>query len=97
MHNLGRSPVKSLFGSDGPWLHPGLELAKVKLLGLSPAALRLVLGSNWLRLTQTARPITTFSTFSMTATFTEHELGAADRTPRVDPWHAVAAEAQPGL
>ena len=28
---------KILFGSDGPWLHPGVELAKVRALGLSPA------------------------------------------------------------
>ena len=27
-------PHKLLFGSDGPWLHPGLELHKIKLLGL---------------------------------------------------------------
>ena len=90
-------PHKILFGSDGPWLHPGLELAKVKLLGLSPAALRLVLGSNWLRLTQTAGPVTTFAAFSMTATFAERELSAAERMPRVDPWQAVAAEVPPAL
>jgi predicted TIM-barrel fold metal-dependent hydrolase len=41
---------KVLFGSDGPWLHPGAELAKVKLLGLSPADEGLVLGQNFLRL-----------------------------------------------
>jgi uncharacterized protein len=41
---------KILFGSDGPWLHPGVELAKVKALGLSPAEERLVLGGNFLRL-----------------------------------------------
>src|SRR5215471_15157403 len=27
---------KLLFGSDGPWLHPGVELQKIRLLGLSP-------------------------------------------------------------
>ena len=41
---------KVLFGSDGPWLHPGVELAKVRLLGLPPAAEALVLGGNFLRL-----------------------------------------------
>ena len=25
-----------VFGSDGPWLHPGLELEKIRLLGLGP-------------------------------------------------------------
>jgi len=41
---------KILFGSDGPWLHPGLELAKVRALNLSPADETLVLGGNFLRL-----------------------------------------------
>lgn len=41
---------KLLFGSDGPWLHPGVELAKVKALGLKPADEDLVLGGNFLRL-----------------------------------------------
>lgn len=48
-------PHKVLFGSDGPWLHPGLELEKVRLLGLSPRDERLVLGENFLRLTRHAR------------------------------------------
>jgi predicted TIM-barrel fold metal-dependent hydrolase len=43
-------PGKILFGSDGPWLHPGLELAKVRLLGLPPWAEQLVLGETFLRL-----------------------------------------------
>jgi predicted TIM-barrel fold metal-dependent hydrolase len=48
-------PGKVLFGSDGPWLHPGLELHKVRLLGLRPAAARLVCADNLLRLTARAR------------------------------------------
>jgi predicted TIM-barrel fold metal-dependent hydrolase len=44
-------PQKILFGSDGPWLHPGVELAKVRALNLSAAARALVEGGNWLRLT----------------------------------------------
>ena len=43
-------PGKILFGSDGPWLHPGVELAKVRALGLPPDHERLVLGGNFLRL-----------------------------------------------
>lgn len=43
-------PHKLLFGSDGPWLHPGLELEKIRLLGLSEADQRLVMGENFLRL-----------------------------------------------
>jgi uncharacterized protein len=41
---------KILFGSDGPWLHPAAELAKIRLLELSPADERLVLCGNLLRL-----------------------------------------------
>ena len=41
---------KLLFGSDGPWLHPGVELAKIRLLGLPNAAESLILGGNALRL-----------------------------------------------
>jgi predicted TIM-barrel fold metal-dependent hydrolase len=41
---------KILFGSDGPWLHPALELAKVPALQLAPREERLVLGGNLLRL-----------------------------------------------
>lgn len=43
-------PRKLLFGSDGPWLHPGLELHKIRLLGLPPAAEALIVGRNALRL-----------------------------------------------
>jgi predicted TIM-barrel fold metal-dependent hydrolase len=46
---------KILFGSDGPWLHPGVELAKVHALNLSPAQERLILSENFLRLTAAAR------------------------------------------
>ena len=49
-------PSKVLFGSDGPWLHPGVELAKVRALRLPPAEERLVLGGNLLRLVGRARP-----------------------------------------
>jgi predicted TIM-barrel fold metal-dependent hydrolase len=46
---------KLLFGSDGPWLHPALELHKIRLLGLPPDEQALVLGGNALRLLGTAR------------------------------------------
>ena len=41
---------KILFGSDGPWLHPGVELAKVLALPLGAGERRQVLGGNFLRL-----------------------------------------------
>jgi predicted TIM-barrel fold metal-dependent hydrolase len=39
-------PSKILFGSDGPWLHPGLELQKIRLLGLCPEDEARILGGN---------------------------------------------------
>jgi uncharacterized protein len=48
-------PGKLLFGTDGPWLHPGVELSKVMALGLAPHRRHLVLAGNWLRLTAAAR------------------------------------------
>lgn len=46
---------KILFGSDGPWLHPGVELAKVRALRLSPADEARVLGGNFLALIASVR------------------------------------------
>lgn len=46
---------KVLFGSDGPFLHPAVEIAKVHALHLPPAEAALVLGGNILRLTRAAR------------------------------------------
>ena len=46
---------KILFGSDGPWLHPGVELAKVRALDLPRSDEQLVLGGNLLRLISHAR------------------------------------------
>ncbi len=43
-------PEKLLFGSDGPWLHPGVELAKVQAIGLPDAQYSLIAGGNLLRL-----------------------------------------------
>jgi uncharacterized protein len=42
--------AKILFGSDGPWLHPGVEIEKIRLLRLAPDERALVLGGNALRL-----------------------------------------------
>lgn len=47
-------PRKLLFGSDGPWLHPGLELHKIRLLGLPPDQEALILGGNAIRLLRAA-------------------------------------------
>jgi uncharacterized protein len=49
------SARKLLFGTDGPWLHPGVELAKIRALKLSRSDEDLVLFKNFLRLTARAR------------------------------------------
>ncbi len=55
-------PGKILFGSDGPWLHPGLELAKIYALRLSKTNEQLVLGKTFLQLINHVRkPKTTQS------------------------------------
>jgi uncharacterized protein len=41
---------KILFGTDGPWLHPAVELAKIKALRLPEAEERLILRDNALGL-----------------------------------------------
>ena len=46
---------KVLFGSDGPWLHPGVELAKVRALGLPADEERQITGGNLLRLIRGVR------------------------------------------
>ncbi|HEX6676319.1 MAG TPA: amidohydrolase family protein, partial [Actinomycetes bacterium] len=51
-------PGKLVFGSDGPWLHPALELGKVRLLGLPPAEEAMILGGNLLRLIGRREPVT---------------------------------------
>jgi uncharacterized protein len=43
-------PAKLLFGSDGPLLHPALELYKIKLLRLPPQQESLITGANALKL-----------------------------------------------
>ena len=46
---------KIIFGSDGPWFHPALELQKIRLLGLRPEDEAKIVGGNLLRLIGNAR------------------------------------------
>jgi uncharacterized protein len=48
---------KILFGSDGPWLHPGLELHKIKLLRLPQEQEAAILGGNAVRLLRQVLPL----------------------------------------
>lgn len=70
---------KVLFGSDGPWLHPGVELAKIRALPLTAAEREWVTGGNFLRLISSVRrtPLVQPITPARTA-----DLGADYR----DPW-----------
>lgn len=43
-------PEKVLFGSDGPLIHPAIELKKIEVLKLAPEERELILGGNILRL-----------------------------------------------
>ncbi|MEK7397224.1 MAG: amidohydrolase family protein [Candidatus Poribacteria bacterium] len=46
---------KILFGTDGPWLHPGLELMKIRAIQLQKSDENLILGENFLRLVARTR------------------------------------------
>jgi predicted TIM-barrel fold metal-dependent hydrolase len=72
---------KFLFGSDGPWLHPGLELAKVRALRLPAAEESRVLGGNLMRLIAAVRGR---STPDDRAVSRPHTLALSRRW--MDPW-----------
>jgi predicted TIM-barrel fold metal-dependent hydrolase len=69
-------PRRVLYGSDGPWLHPGLELAKVQALGLPHAAQRLVTGGNAVRLLSRVR----------TGVPLPRHPATGELPPAADPW-----------
>lgn len=74
---------KILFGTDGPWLHPAVELAKVRALELTLAEERLLLGENFLRLiarVTVAPPLPARKVSIIEA------AGAAIPDKRGDPW-----------
>jgi len=75
---------KILFGSDGPWLHPAVELAKIRALELTPAEEALVLGRNLLRLISGVRMRPYLLQIPAAA-------GANGRTSYRDPWLAQPA------
>ena len=50
-------PNKLIFGSDGPWLHPGIELEKVLALDLTPSELAAVTGRTIQRLMTRVRAL----------------------------------------
>jgi uncharacterized protein len=79
-------PSKVLFGSDGPWLHPGVELAKVRELGLSRSDEILVLRDNFLRLVKkVGRPLLTRSQRRLPQSSFAPTL-SVEAMDRGDPW-----------
>lgn len=52
-----RAPHKLIFGSDGPELHPGLELAKVRELGLDGSTEARICGGTIRRLLRPGAPV----------------------------------------
>lgn len=75
-------PHKFLFGSDGPWLHPGVELAKIRALHLPKDDEQGVLAGNFLRLISHIRP--------KASTFRKADALATAAPPPLyrDPWLA---------
>ena len=69
---------KVLYGSDGPWLHPGVELVKVRVLGLPRFEEQLILSGNFLRLTAGVR--------SRPKPFAVAAVAAWSRGEWRDPW-----------
>jgi uncharacterized protein len=70
---------KVLFGTDGPWLHPAVELVKVRVLGLPQHEEQMILSGNFLRLTSGVRPrAKAYAVAAVAAAWTPRELQ--------DPW-----------
>jgi uncharacterized protein len=80
---------KFLFGSDGPWLHPGVELEKVRALRLSPAEERLVTSGNLLRLIGRVR-VPRKGTAIPAARPAPLSTNGNGRHPPEDPWEGEA-------
>ena len=84
-------PSKILFGTDGPWLHPAVELAKIRALGLPTAAEQLILSGNWLRLTARARRAPRARTRGRpTRSVTSPRPAQSVQHERGDPWVGLA-------
>jgi len=77
---------KMLFGCDGPWLHPGVELSKVRALGLSRNDEGLVLAGNFLRLTASVGQSSRAMKMDRPAHSELDKPLAVDAMSRGDPW-----------
>jgi predicted TIM-barrel fold metal-dependent hydrolase len=82
-------PGKILFGSDGPWLHPGVELAKVPALGLPVDKEQMILAHNFLGLISKVGILATGQNASTREAHRRLPPGAASAGPSIpsaDPW-----------
>jgi predicted TIM-barrel fold metal-dependent hydrolase len=86
---------KILFGSDGPWLHPGLELAKVRALNLPPVSEQLVLGGTFLKLIANVRSarFSSESQYQFSTSGLQHRISTIERE-RSDPWNHNGSAAE---
>jgi len=80
---------KILFGTDGPWLHPAVELAKIKALNLTPTEEAQILGENFLRIT--SRKPTHRSPLSSIHFAIAKRKHVSIAGPRGDPWQGRLA------
>lgn len=76
---------KILFGSDGPWLHPGLELEKIYALKTCCKDLKLMLGENFLRLIQRVRSSGKHTSYPIAQISRSHQLQSIS-SEHSDPW-----------
>lgn len=76
---------KILFGSDGPWLHPGVELEKIFALRASEKDMRRMLSENFLQLINQVKVPATKTKHSLTKRTSGHSLQALVLEQR-DPW-----------
>jgi predicted TIM-barrel fold metal-dependent hydrolase len=74
-------PGKLLFGSDGPWIHPGVELHKIRLLGLPNKAEAKIMGGNAARLLRQAEIASSDASFLQTRMENERAKRRAGITP----------------
>ena len=84
---------KILFGTDGPWLHPNVELEKVFALQLSEADTQLILADNFLKLIKNINVYANFNTKNDKNSAERYELSESFLSERGksdfefrDPW-----------
>jgi len=78
---------KIIFGTDGPWLHPRVELEKVYALTSIQTDLRKILAENFLKLTARARSHAYKNTNRKVPVF--NKTGVALNNEYRDPWLAA--------